>query len=151
LWAVGSIVGAVGGGWVSDRFGRKVTLLGCGMLAAVAGYVLFAVPIPYVAACVVNLLFGLFIAPMWVIPIAMAQDAVDPAHIGMTTGLVQIAEGVSGILAPPIFGLLMESLSIGKMLAVGVVGSYGLFALLILVVRETRRKAATGRDQPWRR
>ncbi|QFU08967.1 putative MFS-type transporter YcaD [Rhodobacteraceae bacterium THAF1] len=145
---VGSFVGAIflGGlilqypvGWISDRMDRRVLILGCsviGALACTAG-VLLSPTVPVVLT--IGFIMGGMINPLYSLLIAYTADYLDYSDMAAASGGLIFINGLGAIAGPLAIGALMT--------AIGPQG-YWLFVAFLMVAlagysayRMTRRAA----------
>ncbi len=111
-----TMVSIVGIGWISNRFGKKKTYIGCMLLTSLLTTVYFFVPsnqivLIFILQIAVNLAFG----PTCVLVFAMYTDAADYSEWKTgrrATGLVMSASTMSQK-----FGMVIGGASIGWLLA----------------------------------
>jgi sugar phosphate permease len=113
---LGGVVGDWLGGVLSDSLLRRTNSLGrarkAGLLIGLGGSALFLVPVLVVhsligvTVCltVAFLFLELCNSPLWTIPMDVA-----PEHSGVASGLVNTGFGISGVIAAPVFGLIVGS------------------------------------------
>lgn len=113
LWLLVVLLAAtpfgIGGGWLSDRLGRKVFVYGSGAcmgLVVLLFIVLFptAVPLFYVLGIVFGLGYGLYYAVDW----ALACDTLpDRKNSAKDMGLFHVAYTLPQVLLPSVFGVVL--------------------------------------------
>ena len=133
LYALGTILTAVVGGWLSDRSGRrKVFVVWATVVMAVAALMLAAatvLPMTFVAAFVLGLGYGWYLAVDQALITQVLPTAVDR---GRDLGVINIANSLPQVLAPVLAAPLVTSLGGYPVLylATGVVTLLGAFAVL---------------------
>lgn len=116
---VGAIIGALAGGALSDRFGRKPVLIACNALCGVATGSLASVPDGnWLVFAGLRLLAGAGIGAMAAAAVAMVVERTPRRHRTLVTGLNLVA---------PSIGILLASLTAGALL--DVLGWRGVAAL----------------------
>ena len=120
-------VGAVAGGWVSDRYfseRRRAPLLVMQLAIALLLYLSFvttSVPILVICQTLAGFALSFFIAAFWALP----MNTVAKEHMGVISGAINMAGQVAAFLSPMAVGFLVGAAD----------GGYGLtFAFLILCV-----------------
>jgi sugar phosphate permease len=113
----GGVIGDTLGGVISDWRLRRTGNLRrarCDVIAAgLLGAVLFLVPVVvlhelWVAVAGLALAFfcsELVVAPIWSVPMDIA-----PRHAGTASGMMNLGFGISGIISPPLFGKLVDTM-----------------------------------------
>ncbi|MGH6912137.1 MAG: MFS transporter [Geminicoccales bacterium] len=147
-YLVASAIGVLAGGWVADRTRQHHQVVG----ACFVGIVVFAAAVPALRPTIalVTVLFALagFCSGM----VAPARDMMvravtPPGQSGKVFGFVTTGFNIGGVLAPLLFGLVLDLGDPGHvfwMIA-------GLSALTLIVIFATPRTAATGDAAPARR
>jgi len=98
------------GGWVSDRFGRKIFVYGsgaCMSLVVLVFIVLFPTQVPlfYVLGIVFGLGYGLYYAVDWALACDTLPDRDRPAK---DMGLFHVAYTLPQVFLPAVFGLVLD-------------------------------------------
>ena len=139
LWAgiigsAGGLLGAVLGGWVSDRYGRRRALLFCGVAqtAAVALYAVHAngwggLGLLQSAIALEHLLGGMATVALF----TLMMDASDPQHAGTDYTLQAITIVIAMGLASAAGGLLGDALGFAALFGLSVLLSGAGCALLL--------------------
>jgi MFS family permease len=107
---VGSASGVLVGGAIADRFARHGIVAGCGFAAAsliAAAIGLLALPGPMIvlAMLATGLMTGLCMPARDM----MVRAAAPPGQAGAVFGVVSTGFNIGGIVAPVLFGLLMDA------------------------------------------
>lgn len=112
---LGGVVGDWYGGVLCDRLLRRTGRLArsrkTGLVIGFTGSALFVAPVAVVhsltgvTACLAVAFFFLELSnsPLWTIPMDIA-----PEHSGVASGIMNTGFGVSGVLAGPVFGFVVE-------------------------------------------
>jgi MFS family permease len=111
LWAalhVTKSLSSVGGGWLSDRCGRKRLIVG-GWLLYAAIYVGFAFAATATEVWLLFLAYGVYFGLTEGVEKAMVADLVLPGQRGTAFGLYNFAIGVGALPASLLFGLVWQS------------------------------------------
>lgn len=136
MMAVGifTLVTALPGGWLSDRFGHKLLVGVSGVLAAAGAFVLLGsiwaprLWLIYVAGCILGLATGLFTTTNW----ALGTSLVPAAEAGRYLGISNLAGAGAGMIGAGIGGPVADFLN-GSLPGLGyfvIFACYGvLFAL----------------------
>jgi MFS family permease len=137
-WALPSILGRFGGGWVADKLGKRKAFLIFGSLIS-AGYAyawLFASsPTPLFIFAVWS---GIFMSPILVIVPPFFGDLFGRLHLASILGLYGLVIGLVGALGPSVAGRIAEAMnSYQRLYLLGVVANI-LFVIMILFVKPTR-------------
>lgn len=102
-----SMLFAVGAGLLSDRLGRRNIIIASALVSSVIG--LF---FPLAQTFVVFLLFAAFYAAstgvILSVDTALTSDLVPPDEAGKYMAYANLATGLAGAIAPPLFGLLLN-------------------------------------------
>ena len=111
LWALGgvtSIPSGLLGGWLGDRFGRRLPLA---LLFAAEGVSLAALAIGHESGWYVVsvLLYGLTVWGFPAVITAAGADAIGPELAPAGTGLLVLCFGIGQALGPPVAGALAET------------------------------------------
>jgi MFS family permease len=111
---LGGVVGDWLGGVLSDTLLRRTNSLGrarkTGLLIGLGGSAVFMIPVLVVHSLlgvtlcltVAFLFLELCNSPLWTIPMDVAPD-----HSGVASGMVNTGFGISGVIAAPVFGLIV--------------------------------------------
>ena len=103
-----SMIFAIGAGILSDKFGRRNIIILSALIAAIVG--LF---FPFARTFVVFLLFSAFYAAsngvILSVDTALTSDLVPLSEAGKYMAYANLAVGVANGVAPPIFGLILNS------------------------------------------
>ena len=111
IYAFGTILTAIVGGWLSDRSGkRKVYVIGATVVMAVAGLILAFLPtfaFSMLAALVLGLGYGVYLAVDQALITQVLPNAEDR---GRDLGVINVANAVPQVLAPVIAAPIVTSL-----------------------------------------
>ena len=156
-WGVMQFFGAPLMGLVSDRFGRRPTLL-VSMFSLGLDFLFMALA-PTLAWLFVGRLINGFFAASFATANAYIADVTEPENRAKAFGLMGAAFGAGFILGPPLGGLLAESTLFGLLaepslrtpffVAAGLCALNGLYGLSILPESLPRERRA--RHWDWRR
>ncbi|MFO7964273.1 MAG: MFS transporter [Desulfobacterales bacterium] len=128
-WALPSILGRFGGGWVADMLGKRKSLMAFGFLISV-GYAyawLFAsAPTPLFVFAVWS---GIFMSPILVIIPPFFGDLFGRMHLASILGLYGLVIGLLGALGPFVAGGIAEATDSYQLLYL-----LGVIANILLVV-----------------
>jgi MFS family permease len=108
-----TIVTALPGGWLADRFGDRLLVGISGLVAAVGAFILVStIWIPsqaliYLAGCVIGLASGLFMTINW----ALGTELAPAAEAGRYLGISNLAGAGAGMVGAGIGGLLADYLN----------------------------------------
>jgi MFS family permease len=129
-----TLISALPGGWLSDRFGHKLLVGVSGVLAAAGAFVLLGsiwaprLWLIYVAGCILGLATGLFTTTNW----ALGASLAPPAEAGRYLGISNLAGAGAGMIGAGIGGPVADFLN-GSLPGLGyfvIFACYGvLFAL----------------------
>lgn len=131
------LVFAIPAGFIATRYGRRRTIqVGIvGMVLSIGSF-LFIEPLPLIAAMLV--LAGLFWALININSYPMVTDMAGEKRLGTYTGLYYFFSSLAAILAPPIFGFLMDLLGRRTLFAVAVLCFLGAWSFVCKVRRGER-------------
>jgi MFS family permease len=137
-WALPSVLGRFGGGWVADKLGKRKSFMTFGFLVAV-GYIyawLFAAsPTPLFVFAVWS---GIFMSPILVIIPPFFGDLFGRLHLASILGLYGLVIGIVGALGPLVAGRIAEATNSYQMLyLLGAVANV-VFVIMTLFVKPTR-------------
>jgi MFS family permease len=121
LWAalhVTKSLSSVGGGWLSDRFGRKRLIVG-GWLLYAAIYVGFAFAATATAVWLLFLVYGVYFGLTEGVEKALVADLVRPTERGTAFGLYNLVIGVGALPASLLFGVVWQALGAEAALVAG--------------------------------
>ena len=138
---LGGLVGRVGWGLVSDRFGRAVTMLVTGLLACVACLCMAWLAhesTPLVSLVGVAFLLGLSAMGWNALYIAIAAEAVPIHHAASAIGIGTAITFTGMFVGAPLYGLLAD-LSGGYTLPWVALAGWCLLGVLLLVLGQGRR------------
>jgi MFS family permease len=108
-----TLISALPGGWLSDRFGHKRLVGVSGIVGAVGTAVLLAAvwlpnwTVIYTAGCIVGLSAGLFTATNW----ALGTDLAPQAEAGRYLGISNLAGAGAGMIGTGIGGPVIDNLN----------------------------------------
>jgi len=135
------VVGAVailGGGWLTDRYGARTTVLGAIAGVIVVAATLASAVLPVALALAVTLVFAATIKAARPALSTLGDTLSARDDLGKNFGLLTIGISGGGAVAPPVFGALSEAASIQTvfwvMAAIGVVAF--LFTFVVVAVGE---------------
>ena len=137
-WALPSVIGRLGGGWVADKLGKRKAFMTFGSLITI-GYIyawLFATsPAPlYVFA----VWAGIFMSPVIVIVPPFFGDLFGRLQLASILGLFGLVTGLLGALGPYVAGAIAETTNSYQLLyLLGAVANI-LFVVMIVFVKPTR-------------
>lgn len=99
----------VAGGWISDRWGRKITLIGMAAAGATLSFVIgWSAVLPAAVVVLLAFLYGFAaLGDSGVLSTAMA-DAVAPGQLGRMLALRSILGFGAGALSPLVFGWILD-------------------------------------------
>ncbi|HWE99882.1 MAG TPA: MFS transporter [Caulobacteraceae bacterium] len=127
---VGAIVGALAGGTLADRFGRKPILLWCNALCGIATGSLALVPDRnWIIFALLRFVAGLAIGAMAAAAVAMIVERTPRRHRTLVTGLNLVAPSIGILCASLAAGALLETLGWRGLAALG----YAPLALVLLI------------------
>jgi MFS family permease len=138
---VGGLVFQYPIGWASDRFDRRMLIMGLSVAAAITMLVATFVPLPFTALIVVAVLLGGITNPVYALLIAYTNDFLPREQMaGASAGLIFL-NGFGAIFGPIVTGWMMETVGPrGFFLFIGVLyialAAYAIY-------RMTRRAAPT--------
>ena len=143
-WALPSVLGRLGGGWVADKLGKRKSFILFGFLIAV-GYTyawLFASsPVPLYIFAVWS---GIFMSPILVIIPPFFGDLFGRLHLASILGLYMLVIGVVGALGPSVAGRIAEATNSYQLLyLLGALANI-LFFVMTLFVKPTRVELEMG-------
>ncbi|MDF1585039.1 MFS transporter [Marinimicrococcus flavescens] len=109
VYLVVSALGVLAGGWVADRFGRHGLVVGLSSLVigvAAGLFALFDMGLwPIVALFLVAGFFSGLIAPSRDM---LVRQVTPPGASGKVFGFVMVGFNIGGLIAPPLYGLLVD-------------------------------------------
>jgi MFS family permease len=137
-WALPSVLGRFGGGWVADKLGKRKAFMAFGFLVA-AGYTyawLFASsPTPLYIFAIWS---GIVMSPILVVVPPFFGDLFGRLHLASILGLFGLVIGIVGALGPLVAGRIAEATNSYQLLyLLGVVANV-LFIIMTLFVKPTR-------------
>lgn len=119
------LVAALPGGWLADKFGKKMISAFAGILVGIgAGIVIFAphlTGIIFVGASIVGIGVGLFYSANW----ALGTELVPESRAGQFLGLSNLAGAGAGAIGAYIGGPIADNLSYVLLMSI-----YGLMAVI---------------------
>lgn len=142
-WALPSVLGRFGGGWVADKLGKRKALMTFGFLITV-GYTyawLFAAsPTPLFIFAIWS---GIVMSPTLVIIPPFFGDLFGRLHLASILGLFGFVIGIVGALGPSVAGRIAEATNSYQLLyLVGALANV-VFVILTLFVKPTRVELET--------
>jgi MFS family permease len=108
-----TLLTALPGGWISDRFGHRKIIAGSGIAAAFGSFLLLitvwlpSIPLVYAIGAVLGLATGLFMAANW----AYGTSLVPAAEAGRYMGISNLAGAGAGIVGTGIGGPVADWLN----------------------------------------
>ena len=143
------VVGAVAilaGGWLTDHYGARTTVLGGLVGVVVVAAALASAALPVTLALAVTLVFAATIKTTRPALSTLGDALSTRDDLGKNFGLLTIGISGGGAVAPPVFGALSETASIQAvfwvMAAIGVVAF--LFTFVVVAVGEASVARASG-------
>ena len=139
-WSVSYMIGSIVLGHVSDRVGRKRTILASALPATIAAFVCFySLETPATLAPGI-FIFGMFIAPAPSLVIAFAQEKIPAASAGTASGVILAAHFGAAIIAPVLTARLINAT--GNIIFALILMStvpWLIFTCLVAALRDTQR------------
>ena len=141
-----TVIAALGGGFLADRFGRKRLLILSGVIAGAGTFLLlFSVNISmvYFSAFLIGVAAGVFVTTNW----ALGTDLVPPEEAGRYLGISNLAGAGAGVVGAGIGGPLadffnLSSPGLGYLVVFAIYGvCFLLSSVTLLKVREPREAA----------
>jgi len=141
-----TVIAALAGGFLADRFGRKRLLILTGVVAGAGTFLLlFSVNIlmVYLSGFFIGVAAGVFVTTNW----ALGTDLVPPEEAGRYLGISNLAGAGAGVVGAGIGGPLadffnMSSPGLGYLVVFAIYGvSFLLSSVTLLKVREPREAA----------
>jgi len=141
-----TVIAALSGGFLADRFGRRRLLILTGVIAGAGTFLLvFSVNLfmVYFSAFFIGVATGVFVTTNW----ALGTDLVPPEEAGRYLGISNLAGAGAGVVGAGIGGPLadffnMSSPGLGYLVVFAIYGVCFLLSSVTLVkVRETREAA----------
>jgi len=109
LYSVANLMGNLGGGWWADRVGRKLPLV-VGLTVVAAALLAYPLLREPHALLVVRFLHGMGSALVTPAALAYLGDASLSTSRGGTMALYGVAYGMSGLIGPPLAGIVRDRL-----------------------------------------
>jgi MFS family permease len=141
-----TIIAALGGGFLADRFGRRRLLIWTGVVAGAGTFLLlFSANLfmVYLSGFFIGMAAGVFVTTNW----ALGTDLVPPEEAGRYLGISNLAGAGAGVVGAGIGGPLadffnMSSPWLGYLVVFAIYGvCFLLSSVTLLKVQETRRAA----------
>ena len=129
-----TIISALPGGWLADRFGQKRMVGFSGILAAVGGFLLLALiwmpnmPLIYLIGAILGLATGLFMTTNW----ALGTKLVPPQEAGRYLGVSNLAGAGAGMIGAGIGGPVADALN-ARLPGLGYFAIFAAYAVLFLL------------------
>ncbi len=142
-----TVIAALGGGFLADRFGRRRLLISSGVIAGAGTFLLlFSVNISmvYFSAFLIGVATGVFVTTNW----ALGTDLAPPQEAGRYLGISNLAGAGAGVVGAGIGGPLadffnMSSPGLGYLVIFAIYGvCFLLSSLTLLKVQEPREAAS---------
>lgn len=138
-YLVGSASGVLIGGNLADRTSRHGLVAGAGFgLAALCTAAVALLPLPGLAVVVLLGASGVLSGLCMPSRDMMVRAAAPPGQAGATFGIVSTGFNIGGIVAPLIFGWLMDSGHADRVFLLG--AGFMLVTALVAAAQETRRR-----------
>ena len=140
-----TMLSALPGGWLSDRFGRKFLVGFSGILAAVGAFMLpLTIWVPnltllYVIGTILGLATGLFTATNW----ALGTDLVPPSEAGRYLGISNLAGAGAGMIGRFIGGPIIDAVN-NITPGVGYLAIFATYGVLFLLSTLTLTRVKKG-------
>lgn len=141
-WALPSVVGRLGGGWVADRLGKRKAFMAFGFLIAVGYFYawLFATsPTPLYIFAIWS---GLVMSPILVILPPFFGDLFGRRHLASILGLSGLFTGAIAGIGPLVAGRIAEATNSYQLLYLCGALANILFVATIMLVKPTRVEQA---------
>ena len=136
---VGSAGGVLIGGGLADRFPRHGLVASAGFAAAAVATALVALlPLPGIAVVLLLGVAGVMSGLCMPSRDMMVRAAAPPGQAGAAFGIVSTGFNIGGIVAPLMFGWLMDNGRAGQIFALGAV--FMLVTALVAALQEARRR-----------
>ena len=129
-----TIISALPGGWLADRFGQKRMVGLSGLLAAVGGFLLLvliwmpSMSLIYLIGAILGLATGLFMTTNW----ALGTQLVPPQEAGRYLGISNLAGAGAGMIGSGIGGLIADALN-ARLPGLGYFAIFAAYAVLFLL------------------
>lgn len=111
VFAIGCLLGNIGGGILFDKFGSAKVMAAAGILDTAAVLAMLAVgvsPVPAAAGFVFAICFGLAVIAYMSAPAFMAGDLFGMKNQGVMLGFVGLSYAIGFAIGTPLFGLISE-------------------------------------------
>ncbi len=109
LAGVGALIGGPLVGWLSDRLGRRRTLILVSPSVMLGGWAVFMLPIELPASALRALILAVGLATSGnLLSFAAAKEANPPWSSGLATGFTNLGGFTGGAILPPLFGAILE-------------------------------------------
>jgi MFS family permease len=129
-----TLISALPGGWLADRFGQKRMVGLSGLMATVGGFLLLGLiwlpnmPLIYLIGSILGLATGLFMTTNW----ALGTQLVPPAEAGRYLGVSNLAGAGAGMIGAGIGGPVADALN-AVMPGLGYFAIFAAYAVLFLL------------------
>lgn len=140
------MVSAIGGGYLSDRFGRKPLVAAAGGLAALGTLIILlsqGIPQVIVGGSILGLGTGLFFAANW----ALGTDLIPPNKAGRYLGISNLAGAGAGIVGAGIGGPMADFFNQLRP-GLGYLVIFAIYTALFLISILTLTKVVLPKKQP---
>jgi PAT family beta-lactamase induction signal transducer AmpG len=107
IFGVGSIVGAVGGGWLSKKIGRRASLYSAIVATAAATLVLALLPSVQLVG-VITLVFGVCFGYYETVYFALGMDLADPRNAAFMFSIFMAVGNLGIALGGPLSGIVID-------------------------------------------
>ena len=134
MGGVFTILSALPGGWLADRFGQKRLVALSGLLATAGGTLLLVLiwlpnmPLIYVIGAILGLATGLFMTTNW----ALGTRLVPAAEAGRYLGISNLAGAGAGMIGSGIGGPVADALN-ARLPGLGYFAIFAAYAVLFLL------------------
>lgn len=111
VFAIGCLIGNIGGGMLFDKFGSAKVMAAAGILDIAAVLAMLAVgtsPVPATAGFIFAICFGLAVLSYMSAPAFMAGDLFGMKNQGVMLGFVGLSYAIGFAVGTPLFGLISE-------------------------------------------
>ena len=129
-------------GFLSDRFGRRKTLLGLAVFGALTGVsiVVAADGLDFIGINLLGAAWGFFAFPMYAISVAHTNDYADPSEYILVSSGLLLVYGIGAILGP--FAASAVMFVIGSTGLYAMAGGAQLLLATFVIMRMLRRESA---------
>ncbi|MCG2767613.1 MAG: MFS transporter [Anaerolineae bacterium] len=126
-----TVVTALPGGYLSDKFGRKRLLVLSGIVAGLGTGLLFVstnMTLVTISGCIIGAAVGIFMATNW----ALGTDLVPPEEAGRYLGISNLASAGAGVVGAGLGGPLADYFNRYSQ-GLGYMVIFGIFAICLLL------------------